>query len=145
MGNNQSVPPTKTQLAQFIADGITQKEAADTLGISLPFLKGWERTYGLSRSGGQLKIPPRESIDTLVVKGWPARRIAEEFGVSPSTAQRWIEFYRGDWKRAWQKPRPVKARAVINAEVEFLANDHPLVRFMARPFELVMNDLVKFG
>ena len=42
----------------------------------------------------------------VVDDGWPVRRAAERFQVSPTTAKRWADRYRAEGRRGWRPVQP---------------------------------------
>lgn len=137
MNHKKPIPP-KERLEKFITDGVKAIEAAARLGVSRTLLQKWERHYELRRRrGGKLPVPPENEINAMIDAGHSSKGIAERYDVGRSTAQRWIRICKESLEPPRPKPEPVT--------IEFLADDHPLVRFTAGDFEEVMNDLVELG
>lgn len=121
---NHKIPiPAKATLEKFIADGVKAIEAAARLGVSRTLLQNWERHYDLRRRrSGKLPVPPENEINAMVANGHSSKVVAERYDVGRSTAQRWMRIC----KESLEPPRPKP----VKVEIEFLSDDHPLVRFM---------------
>lgn len=74
------------RIKELEAQGLSQKEIADTFGMSTGTLRQWQRIYN-----EQLKMDQRLKVEKLKAKQYSNVAIAKELGITEGTVRKWLK------------------------------------------------------